>query len=323
MAKKRRKKQETEQQESTEQIDLTKQFRPQTIDDLFGNSVLKKTIKSAMKTNNIPHAVLLQGAFGSGKTTIARILARHLECSSFDLKEIDIADFTGVDVVREIRRKMGTKPMKGKAKVWILDEIHKLSNAGQNALLKALEEPPAHCYFFLCTTDPQNIINTVKSRCVQYTVQTLSERQIFELVNYVADQVDVMIPKKVGLQIARDSLGHPRNALKILEKIMFLDEEEMLDAAKEEAEQREQAIALCRALLDGKSWKQLSAILRSIKDEPETVRRAIRGWFTAVLLNGTEPAFIVLDVFKQPFYNIDAKNELVRCVYEAHQELKE
>lgn len=325
MAKKRRKKESTKQEPvkewPKEQVDLTKQFRPQEIDDLFGNSVLKKTIKAAMKQNNVPHAVLLQGPFGSGKTTIARILAQYLECSTFDFKEIDIADFSGVDLVREIRRKMGTRPMKGKTKVWILDEVHKLSNAGQNALLKALEEPPEHCYFFLCTTDPQNIINTVKSRCVQYTVQTLSEKQIFDLLQHVSSEADIELPKKVGLQIARDSLGHPRNALKILEKVMYLEQDEMLDAAKEEAEKREQAIALCRAMMDGKSWKQLSAILKNIKDEPETVRRTIRGYFTSVLLGGTEPAFIVLDCFKQPFYNTDAKNELVRCVYEAHQEL--
>lgn len=319
----RRKKSTKQEPVKEETVDLATKYRPQSIDELYGNALLKKSIKSVLDRKEIPHAVLLHGAFGCGKTTIARILAKELDCSDFDLKEIDIADFTGVDLIREIRRKMHQKPMKGKSKVYILDEVQKLSDAGQQALLKALEEPPKHCYFFLCTTDPQKIINTVKSRCVQYTVQTLSDKQIYTLLQDVANREEIDLEKKVGLQIARDSLGHPRNALKILDRIKHLEPEDMLEAAKDEAEKREQVIALCRALNEGRNWSELAKVLQGIKEEPEDVRRAIRGYFAKVLLGGDESAFIILDVFQEPYYSTDGKNQLIHNVYEAMQSLKD
>ncbi len=309
-------------------VDLANKYRPKTIDQLFGNSILKKTLKPLLDSGKIPQQVLLYGPHGSGKTSIARMFADRLNCSQFDLREIDVADFRGIDSIREIRRTMGTKPMKGSSKVYILDEVSLLGKGGasekneaQSALLKALEEPPSHVYFFLCTTDPQNLLKTIKSRCIHYQVQALSEKQIADLIKYVAEQENVTVPKKVLLQIARDSLGHPRDAIKIFEKIINLDEEEMLDAAKQEAEKREQSIALCRALIEKRSWKEVAQILKALNEEPEAVRRAVRGYFASVLLNGKTEAFIVLDALKEPFFNIDAKNELVRCIFEAHTEL--
>lgn len=309
-----------------EALDLARKYRPTCLNDFYGNMSLKKSLEKA----KIPSQALFYGDPGSGKTTLARIFANQLGCSEFDLKEIDTGDFRGIDTVREIRRIMGKKPMKGNVRVFIIDEVHMLGRGGdsskneaQNALLKALEEPPKNCYFFLCTTDPQNLISTIKSRCVQYRVQALSEKQTFNLVTNIAKKEDVDLPKKVGLQIARDSLGHPREALKILEKILHLDEDDMLETAKQEAERREQSITLCRALIKNKSWKEIAGIIKSIDEEAETVRRVIRGYFASVLLNGDSSAFIVLDCLKQPFYNIDGKNELIRSLYEIHSEMNE
>lgn len=309
----------TKEIEKSETFDLARKYRPKNIDEFHGNAQLKKVLKNS----KIPSQVLFFGDAGCGKTTLARIFAKQLKCSDFDLKEIDTGDFRGIDTVREIRRIMGKKPMKGPVRVFILDECHKLSNDAMNALLKALEEPPAHCYFFLCTTNPENLINTIKSRCTQYKVQALSEKQLFNLVTEIAEKEEVKLPKKVGLQIARDSLGRPREALKILGKIIHLDEEEMLESAKQEAERREQSITLCRAIMSKRNWKEIASLFKSIDEEPETVRRTIRSYFSSVLLNGNSEAFIVLDCLKQPFYNIDGKNELVRCLYEIHSELNE
>lgn len=318
MTKRKRKKIEEESKE----LDLTKKYRPKNIDEFFGNALLKKSIKQVLQKNSIPHAVLFHGSFGSGKTSLARIFAGELNCSQYDLKEIDIADFTGIDLIREIRRKMMTKPFGGSSKVYILDEVHRLSPQGQDGLLKALEEPPSHVYFFLCTTDPNKVINTVKSRCVQYQVQTLSDKQIYSLLQYIAENEDIELEKKVALQIARDSLGHPRNAIKILEKIMHLDQDDMLDAAKQEAEKRERAIALCRAIMDGEEWDKVASILKELTDDAEVTRRTIRSYFATVLLNGDDGAQIVLNAFCQPYYNIDAKNELVRNTFEAYENMR-
>jgi len=122
MSAKRKRKKIEEEKEIPNELDLTKKYRPKNIDEFFGNALLKKSLKQVLKKNSIPHAVLFSGPFGSGKTSLARIFASELNCSPYDLKEIDIADFTGIDLVREIRRKMTTKPFGGSSKVYIMDE---------------------------------------------------------------------------------------------------------------------------------------------------------------------------------------------------------
>ncbi len=328
MSRKRKLVQKKEQE--NEIVDLARKHRPTTLNEFFGNNTLKNTLQTLFRLNKIPQQILFHGPRGCGKTTLARLCAKQLNCSDFDLKEIDVADFRGIDSVRDIRRTMGTSPMNGKVKVYIMDEVALLGRGGdsskneaQSCLLKALEEPPKHVYFFLCTTDPQNLIPTLKSRCVQYQVSTLTPKQIFEIINNICKKEDKQIPKKVSLQIAKDSLGHPREALKILEKIIYLDEDKMLEAAQQEAEKREQTISLCRALMGNKTWKQIADILKNIDEDPEAVRRKIRGYFASVLLNGNVSGFIILDVFKQAFYNTDGRNELIRGCYEIWSELNE
>lgn len=334
MAKKKQasKNKEKQPQQQSEEVDLARKYRPETLEEFKGNVSLKKSLTSMIDKNKIPHNILFYGDYGSGKTTLARILAKQLGCSKFDMMEIDTGDFSGVDTSRNIRRKMNTTPMSGPVKAYIFDEVHMLGRGGdsskneaQNALLKALEEPPKHTYFFLCTTDPQNLIGTIKSRCTQFKVSALSEKQIHEHVTEVAKKEGVNLPKKVALQISRDSLGIPRDAMKILMKVLWLDDEEdMFTEAKQEAERREQAISLCRLISKTNSktkWSEYAEILKNIDEDPEQVRRVIRGYFSKVLLSGDESAAIPLDVFKTPLYSIDNRNELIRMVYECYSEI--
>ncbi len=333
MAKKKKStKQERAKPWPKQEEDLARKYRPQSLEEFKGNSTLKKSLNSLADKEKLPHSILFYGDHGCGKTTLARLLAKQVGCSDFDIMEIDTGDFSGIDTARNIRRKMNTKPMSGSAKAYIIDEVHNLgtgsntaTNSAQNALLKALEEPPKHTYFFLCTTDPQALISTIKSRCTHYKVSTLPEKQIYELVTEIAKKEGIDLPKKVGLQITQDSLGHPRDALKILGKIINLDdEEEMIESAKQEAERREQAISLCRLMAkttEKTKWEEYAKILRSLDEDPEQVRRVIRGYFSKILLNGDESAAIPLDVFKTPLYSTDSKNELIRMTYETYSEL--
>jgi DNA polymerase III subunit gamma/tau len=277
--------------------ELHKKYRPKTIDDLRGNSVLKRTIKAHIENNSIPHAVLLSGDYGCGKTTIARILASHLKCSDFDLHEIDTADHTGIDMVRDIRKHMHHKPMKGKTRVWILDECHQMSKQAMNSLLKALEEPPSHAYFFLCTTDPNQLLKTIISRCTAFKVSTLGENALVQLMNDVCEKEKAEVPEEVLKQVAELSLGHPRDALKILSSIVVLgDAKAMTKMAQNKAKDMNKIIDLCFALENApsNSWDKISGIIKGVDENPEDIRRAILGYFNQALLKNRKPRIAVM-----------------------------
>lgn len=258
-----------------------------------------------------------------GKTSIGRIIKNELKCSEFDFREIDAADFKGIDTIRNLRKTLRGKPMEGPVKVYMFDESHRLTGDAKDAMLKMLEEPPEWVYFILCTTEPEKLTKTIKSRCTQLVVQPLAEKTMIKLLTHICKEEDVEVPEEVMKQITQDSVGHPRDAIVLLNAIMRLDEDVMLEAAKLEAEQRNKAIELCRALINGKQWKTIASILKSLEETPETIRRIIRGYFKAVLLNGKLDAAIVMDSFKIPYYNIDDVNQLTLDTFTAWSDLKD
>lgn len=295
---------------------LAEKHRPQSFSEVIGNESIVKSLQSRVDKNNIPHVIMFTGPHGSGKTTMAYILAKELKCSDFDIVEMDIGNMTGVDNSRAIIKDARKKPMKGSARAWILDEIQGASTNAQEALLKTLEKPPAHAFFFLCTTDPQKIKATLRSRCVTYTVQPLNNQEMFKVLNRAAKKENKEIPKKVLIEIAKDSLGHPRDALMILEKVLYIDdEEEMIEVAKQEAAVQNQAIDLCRVLSKKTNWKTVSDLLLNINQDPESIRRAVLGYFTTALLKGNERAYLILDAFSDSFF-YSGKAGLVKACYE-------
>lgn len=208
-------------------MSLHTKYRPKTLDDFAGNRMLVDSLQSLLTKDSvdIPHTYLFIGPRGCGKTTLARIFAMMLNCSGFDLKEQNAADFRGIDSSREIVRRMRLKSLDAKGnRGWIIDEVHKWTNDAQNAILKALEEPPEHVFFFLCTTDPQKLLKTIRSRCIIYEVSTLSFKQIIKLLKEITNKEKKHVPGEVLMQIAQDSQGHPREALTILEKVIDLPE---------------------------------------------------------------------------------------------------
>lgn len=280
--------------------------RPDDFQSIFGN---QETIEALDKmTGNIetcPHSFLLAGPTGCGKTTIGRIIAKKLKCNGVDFREVDSADFRGIDTVREIRKQAHYKPLEGDARVWLIDECHKMTNDAQNALLKILEDTPSHVYFILATTDPQKLIPTIKGRCTTFTVRLLNENEMMKLLRKVVQAEGETLQKAVLYQIIQDSLGHPRNALQILDQVLRVAPESRLATAQRSAEEQSQSIELCRALLQGKNWRQVSKILSGLKDqEAESIRRHVLGYCQAVLLKeDNERAGLILEEFIEPFYN--------------------
>lgn len=292
-------------------------YRPKSFDEVMGNTDIVQALEGMLSAREeVPHAFLLHGPTGCGKTTMGRILASELGAKGSDFREVDSADFRGIDTIRDMRKQSQYKPLESPCRVWLLDECHKLSNDAQNALLKALEDPPPHIYYVLCTTEPQKLIPTIRGRCTQFQVSTLSDIEMKKLLRRVVKAENENLDKKVYDQIVQDSLGHPRNALQILNQVLAVDAEKRLKVATKSAELQSQTIELCRALLQGAPWKKIALILKGLKDQDaEGIRRAVLGYTQSVLLNNNrdDKAASILEEFLEPFYDTGFPGLVFAC----------
>lgn len=297
---------------------LYNKHRPQTLEEVIGNVEIVTYLEEALKDKETcPHVFLLNGPTGCGKTTIARIISSQLDCDPMDMKEINAANFRGIDTVREIIDSAKYYSMAGGSRVWLIDEVHKMTNDAQNAFLKLLEDTPNHTYFILCTTEPDKLLPTVRGRCTTLQVKSLSDNEMMKLLKGVTKAEGKKIPVPVYEQLIIDSLGLPRNALQILEKVLKVPESQQLEIAKQSAVQISQSIELCRALIDRSGgWKKVAGILNGLKEqEPESIRRHVLGYCQSILLKGADNdrAAFVIEMFQEPLYNIGFPGLVYAC----------
>lgn len=283
------------------------EFRPITFEEVIGNRDTVESLQSLLEQENPPRAYLFFGPMGCGKTTLARILAKEFGCSDFDIIELNSANMRGIDTSRDIISQINYKPLNGKCKAYIMDEIQQTTKDAQSALLKAVEECPAHCLFIFCTTDPQKIIPTLKSRCAQYGVQKLSVKAMSRLLKNILGKKTVS--ENILGHICEESEGIPRNALIMLQQIIDIkDEEKAIKIIQSVKTDEKQIIDLCRALNELKQWKAIAEIIKGIEAEPESIRRAVLGYFTSVALNSKDKknamrAMMIIENFTEPYYD--------------------
>ncbi len=263
---------------------IARKWRPQTFDDVVGQDHVVRTLKNAITRQRIAHAYLFVGPRGTGKTSTARIFAKALNCtdgpkadfdvndpacisiaegSHLDVIEIDGASNNGVDQVRDLRETVRYAPAQGKFKVYIIDEVHMLSAAAFNALLKTLEEPPAHVKFVFATTDPQKVLPTIVSRCQRFDLKPIPPDLIVERLKRIAVDEKIKVSDAALACIARLADGGMRDAQSIFDQMISfcgaeIGEPDVLDVYGLVAADR---IAALAAALAAGDHKQLIAIV--------------------------------------------------------------
>ncbi|MGC3973337.1 MAG: DNA polymerase III subunit gamma/tau [Nitrospira sp.] len=272
-----------------------RKYRPGTFDDVIGQSHVVQTLMNSIVSKRIAHAFLFSGTRGVGKTTVARILAKALNCeqgptgspcntcvncqeitqgTSVDVVEIDGASNTSVDDVREIRENVKFTPFRGQYRVYIIDEVHMLSNSAFNALLKTLEEPPSHVVFIFATTEIHKIPATILSRCQHYNFRRISKAEIVQRLRHVADQDGLTIEDRSLMALARASEGSMRDGLSLLDQVIAFggktirhqDLETLLGAVPQE-----RVRAMVEAVIDQNSAKALQ-VIAGLLDQGHDIR---------------------------------------------------
>ena len=229
---------------------LARRYRSETFDDVVGQDVVARTLKNAISSDRVAHAYLFTGTRGVGKTTMARILAKALNClaaeaptispcckcesclavaegQGMDVIEIDAASNTGVEHIRELRQNAIYSPARARFKIYIIDEVHMLSTSAFNALLKTLEEPPEHVKFILATTEPNKILPTILSRCQRFDFRNIRTDDIAGQLERVLAGESVGAEKPLIRRIARLANGSMRDALSILDQLLSLGSDEL------------------------------------------------------------------------------------------------
>src|SRR5690242_16074202 len=228
---------------------LARKYRSQDFDEVVGQDHVAKTLKRAIESGRIAHAFLFTGTRGTGKTSMARILAKALNCQKSDgptpdpcgkcnscvaiargedmsVIEIDAASNTGVDNIREVIENAYTRAP-GRYKVYIIDEVHMLSKNAFNALLKTLEEPPEHVKFILATTEPEKVLPTILSRCQRYDFRNISTREIADHLKEICKEEKIKADDDALLLVARAGAGSMRDSLSLLDRLLSVGEKQI------------------------------------------------------------------------------------------------
>ena len=304
---------------------LARKWRPANFSQLVGQEHVVQALSNALESQRLHHAYLFSGTRGVGKTTIARIFAKSLNCEqgisaepcgacsscneidqgrSVDLIEIDAASRTGVDDMRELLDNVQYAPTRSRFKIYLIDEVHMLSRHSFNALLKTLEEPPPHIKFLLATTDPQKLPVTVLSRCLQFNLKRMSKAQILAQLKFLTEQEQVEADETALLQLAGAADGSMRDALSLLDQaighgggaVSQQGVESMLGSIS-----RDYLARLLQALADQQATELLREARQVIEHNPDYQRvcAEIISFLQQLALYQADPRLVIDDEFDE------------------------
>ena len=319
---------------------LSKDHRPRTLDEFFGNASLKSGLLSKLNSKDRPSCYMFSGDAGCGKTTLARITARELGCDSaakglqIDYREYDIGDARGIDDARKIKENLLYAPANGPVKVYCLDEVQGATLDFKQSLLKVAEEPPGHVVFILCTTDPQKLMVGGKKTFLRrfeagwFEVKPLSDREMLGFLLHSLAREGVATdgyPPEILAEVTRQAGGSPGIALSILDRIIDMgDFDQIMEVIRRSGADEASAFELARAI-NARNWAGCVAELSKMADkgDVEGVRHIVLGYMRKVLLgrNPTPHAYHAILHFERPFYDSGLAG-LTRACYGAVAGLK-
>ncbi len=293
-------------------------YRPSTLDEFFGNEGLKSTLQAILNRPlaNIPHSFLIYGPSGTGKTTLARIIRKEMGCSDYDYHELNAADLRKIDDMRAIISEAPLAPLKGKIKIYYWDEAHNLLTYSKEAVLKILEEPPNHVYFFLATTEPEKIPKTIQRRCTKLQTRLLPPPIAAEHLKSVMNREKIPgITKEILKAIIKASEGSASEALTLLDTIKDNPTEEGINYLMSLSKDTQ---ALCRSILavvrGRERWQDTKKIVTVLECDPEQARQHILNYLSKVLLStGDREVYEAMTYFTESFYSTGKAALVMAC----------
>lgn len=300
-----------------EKKELYHKLRPSRYDELVGQSAVVAQLRSWERKDQIPHALLLSGPTGTGKTTTARILRDVLGCCGSDYEEINAAESRGIDKIREVSNKRGALPMFSASRVWVFDEAHRTTADGQSAMLKLLEDGPGYCYYFLCTTDPNKLLPTIHGRCTQLKFHALTESELSTLIRGACQREGLAVSPETLQGLAEAAEGSARKALVLLEQVVQMPEEARA-AFLERESGRSRGDQIARILLSGhrNAWERLLAVLKDCDEDAEAVRRVVLAFATNAMYRNPrnhEALYRVLKAFRPDTFSSNKAGLMAAC----------